>query len=91
MGFVNAMHQDKDYLVLLNEKENVKEIELELYPTAEALITLIFAYENTVNRPAGEAAYVPYAKIQDNELFARTQEGLEIFLDIKQKVMEKYQ
>lgn len=91
MGFVNAMHQDKDYLVLLNEREDVKEIELKLYPTAEALITLIFVYENTVNAPAGEVVYVPYTKLQDNELFARTQEGLEIFLDIKQKVMEKYQ
>ena len=90
MGFVNAMKKDKEYLVLLNKKEVVRELKLELYPTAQALIALIFAYEDTVNAPVGEVISVPYTKAQDNELFARTQEGLDIFLDIKQKVMERY-
>lgn len=89
MGFVNEMRVDKEYLVFLGDKMTSVELEMDLYPTTEFIMTLIFGYEDRENN-ATATGYVSYDELKDCEFFSETKAGIRKFLEAKNKLLEKY-
>ena len=89
MGFVNEMEKGKEYLVMLGEEKSSLELKQSIYPTVECMITMIFAYDEIENKVAKEG-YVPYTEVESSEVFADSQEAIDLFEQMKTELLEKY-
>lgn len=65
------------------------ELEMSIYPTVEFIMTMIFGYEDMENN-ATAVGYVPYEELKDCEFFSDTKAGIRKFLEVKKKLLEKY-
>lgn len=96
-GFVNILKNEKEYLVFCEERIALPyEVNIPIYRLAneEALIAPVFCYSEVesviipVNE--GEATYVHYSQVQENEFFVTTKEGLEIWENLKEQMLGAY-
>lgn len=89
MGFVNEMEKGNEYLVMLGEERTSLELKQSIYPTVDCIITMIFAYDEMENNVAKED-YVPYTELENSEVFANSQEAIDLFEQMKTELLEKY-
>lgn len=89
MGFVNAMMEGEEYLILLNEGITSEELDMTMYPSADGIMTFFFLCDSVPNVIRSEMD-VPYDEVKENEFFADSQEVLDRYEALKAKLLEKY-
>lgn len=89
MGFVNAMQEEKEYLVFLGEKLTSVELSMDMYPTEEALFTTLFSYTDIPNE-VFKSGYVNYGEVKEFEVFVTSTNAIDLFLELKMSLIEKY-
>lgn len=93
-GFVNIPQQEEQYLVFLGEEIETLDDSLFVYGLyQESLITPMFCYadiSNIVIPTAGDTTYVPYSQVRNNEFFAESEQGLDAWYNLKNKMISSY-
>lgn len=95
LGFHNLMQVGKEYLIFLDERLDLPEVKYGVvYPLLDHIIAPIFLYGDCTNVcvPVGkDNTYVPYSEVADNEFFFVSEDDLELLLQLKEKLIKKYQ
>ncbi len=96
-AFINTMEPGEEYLLFLTgNKAEVSGTDIPGYQIyGDIAILPIFLFgerEHTTVELAEDVTntYVPYSEVKGNEMFAETEEGYEIWLELKEKLFEKY-
>lgn len=93
--FVNIMEVGTEYLVFAKSvigdwKTDLPSVKVN---DEEFLISPVFCYEerqNVILPTSGNTTYVPYKDVKDNEFFATTEEGLQMMLELKNRMLSLY-
>lgn len=95
MGFVNIPQKGTDYLVFLSGSIGYSQHQIEVFRLQSGkYINPIFSYksyENKIYPTTGEATYVPYSEVSENEFYATESEGIDAFLTLKHQLISLYQ
>ncbi len=96
-SFVNVMEPGEEYLIFLSGKKlNLSGTNIPLYEVYSGpALASVFLYgerEYTTVELDENAShtYVPYIEAKGNEMFSETEAGYEAWLELKEKLFEKY-
>lgn len=93
-GFVNIPRQERQYLVFIDGEIETLDDSLPVYQLYdESLIAPVFCYEDISNEVVPLApgpTYVPYSRVQDNEFFVDSEEGLDAWYQLKKELLAAY-
>lgn len=93
-GFVNVMEVGTEYLVFITGQVQGLDVAAPAFKLYDDfLIAPIFCYEDRDNVivPTGkETTYVSYKDVRNNEFFAETEEALQAWEELKEKMISAY-
>ncbi len=94
-GFVNFLTQGDEYLVFISRRVDGVSKDFEIYEIYDdTFISPIFNYkdkaQDIVKVGDAEDTYISYSEVKENEFFAMSVEGFEIWNDLKSKMITKY-
>lgn len=85
---VNLMKKGDEYLVFIRSKEKT-ELQGEYFYIETYVVTPYFNYKNKDNVIVEDSS-TEYGNVKNNEFIVNTQHELEIFMEFKKMMMEKY-
>ncbi len=96
-GFINIMEPGEEYLLFLTgEKVELARSDVpiyRIYDDTSIMAVFLFGEREHMQREIDASAghtYVPYTEVKGNEMFAETEAGYEIWLELKEKLFEQY-
>ena len=93
-GFVNIPKVGFEYLIFAEERVDALNEPIPVYRLCgDYSIAPIFCYEDfphIITPTNGETKYVPYTVVQDNEFFAETENGFQIWNELKNRILTVY-
>lgn len=93
-GFVNVMEVGTEYLVFITGQVQGLDVAAPAFKLYDDfLIAPVFCYEDRDNVivPTGkETTYVSYKDVRNNEFFAETEEALQVWEELKEKMISAY-
>ncbi|MGG0717216.1 hypothetical protein ABE096_06400 [Robertmurraya massiliosenegalensis] len=94
LNFVNLMHPGQEYLIFLERKlDTLDSNENNIYLLPGLIIPPIFNYEDkehSIFQVSEDDRYVPYVKVKDNEFFVSSEKSLDMLLELKHELLQKY-
>lgn len=93
-GFLNIPRVGFEYLIFAEERVDALSELIPVYRLyGDYFIAPIFCYKDfphTITPTIGETTYIPYKGVKDNEFFAETENGFQIWDDLKKRILTAY-
>lgn len=93
-GFLNIPRVGFEYLIFAEERVDALSELIPVYRLyGDYFIAPIFCYKDfphTITPTSGETTYIPYKGVKDNEFFAETENGFQIWDDLKKRILTAY-